>query len=264
MKNFDLKTSVKIVLLIGLGWFLASRLLYGTLNFYIHPRFNGLTLVTAVLLILLAIAYWWQKMGRHEFADMRGHDDHDHDHDHTHEHDHDHEHSHDVPWTGLFILAIPILLGLLVKPQPLGANALDNRELNFSLTAAQSSGLRDSTIETGGTRNILDWLYAFQRQQEPAFFNGEEVDVIGFVYRDERFGDNMFMVSRFTISCCVADANPIGLIVEWPDAPALVDNSWVQVNGTLLAQSFDNRTIPIVQATNVTITEAPAQPYLYE
>ncbi|MEM7331326.1 MAG: TIGR03943 family protein [Chloroflexota bacterium] len=257
MKNIDLKTAVKITLLIGLGWFLASRLIFGTLNFYIHPRFNGLTLGTAIILFLLGVAYWWQKVGRKEFAD-------EHDHDHHHDHDYHHGHSHDIPWSGLFILAIPILLGLFVQPRPLGANALDNRELNFSLTAAQGSNLRDTTIETDGPRNILDWLYDFQRQQDAALFNNREADVVGFVYRDERFGEDQFMVSRFTISCCVADANPIGLIVATDDAPQLTADSWVQVTGKFQVQSFDGQMIPVLIADSITAVDAPSQPYLYE
>ncbi len=257
MKNLDLKTIVKIALLMGLGWFLASRLIFGTLNFYIHPRFNGLTLATAIILFILGIAYWWQKIGRQEFS---GEDSHDHDHDH----DHHHGHSHDIPWSGLFILAIPILLGLFVKPQPLGANALDNRELNFSLTSAQGNNLRDTTIRTDGPRNILDWLYDFQRQSDPAMFNDQEADVIGFVYRDNRFGEDQFMVSRFTISCCVADANPIGLIVESDQTTELTADSWVQVKGRFVVQTFDGRRMPVLIAESITAVDAPSQPYLYE
>lgn len=241
MNAFIVKTVVKMVLLVGLGGFLASRLFNSTLNFYIHPRFNGLTLATAVLLAALGAIYGWQMLR------------------HGGEH-----HHHDVPWLGLFILALPIVLGLFVTPQPLGANALGNRELTFRLSAAPDGSLRTATIETGGTRNILDWLYAFQQEQEPSLFNGQEVDVIGFVYRDEQFSDSQFMVSRFTISCCVADANPIGLIVQWPEAASLAENDWVRVSGRFQAESFNGSRLPVIQAESVTPTDAPKQPYLYE
>lgn len=240
----DTKTIIKMILLVGLGGFLASRLFSGTLNFYIHPRFNGLTLATAVILCLLGVGYWWQV--RQQTAEEG------------------HHHAHDIPWSGLFILALPILLGLFVQPKPLGANALGNRELNFSLTSAQGDNLRASTIETDGSRNILDWLYDFQREQNPELFNDREAEVVGFVYRDERFGETQFMVSRFTISCCVADANPVGLIVEFPDGDSLAADSWVQVNGRFSAQTFNGQTIPLLIAETVTAVDAPSQPYLYE
>lgn len=253
-----MKQTIKVVLLIALGIFLLSRLLNGTLSFYIHPRFNVLTLLTAVGLMGLGLAYAIQQ--RRQSA---------HEHDHDHEHEHEHVHSHDVSWAGLLLLAIPVLLGLLVEPRPLGASALQNREINIgrdvSLVSANApEGSEMSVIANAGERNILDWLYLFQRSSEPTAFNGEEAHVVGFVYQDERFTETQFMVSRFTVSCCVADAAPIGLIVEWPDTAVLTPDSWVEVTGTIQARTFNGVQMPVLVADSVAPTETPSQPYLYQ
>ncbi|MEZ4590458.1 MAG: TIGR03943 family protein [Chloroflexota bacterium] len=257
-----MKQTVKVILLIALGIFLFSRLLNGTLSFYIHPRFNVLTALTAVGLTALGIAYAIQQ--RRQAA-------HNHAHDHEHEHDHAHEHihSHDVSWAGLLLLAIPVVLGLLVEPRPLGASALQNREINIgsdvSLVSANApEGSELSVIANAGERNILDWLYLFQRSGNPTDFDGEEAHVIGFVYQDDRFAATQFMVSRFTVSCCVADAAPIGLIVEWPDTAVLTPDSWVEVSGTIQARTFNGVQMPVLVAESVAPTETPSQPYLYQ
>ncbi len=259
-----MKQIVKVILLIALGIFLLSRLLNGTLSFYIHPRFNTLTALTAVGLTILAIAYALQQ--RQQAMHNRHHD---HEHEHDHNHEHEHVHSHDVSWVGLALLAIPVVLGLLVEPQPLGAAALQNREINIgedvSLVSANApEGSELSVIANAGARNILDWQYLFQRSNNPTDFNGEEAHVIGFVYQDERFSASQFMVSRFTVSCCVADAAPIGLIVEWPDTAVLTADSWVEVSGTIQARTFNGVQIPVLVAESVTPTETPSQPYLYQ
>jgi uncharacterized repeat protein (TIGR03943 family) len=251
-----MKQTVKVILLIALGIFLLSRLLNGTLSFYIHPRFNVLTLLTAVGLTALGIGYAIQQ--RRQSAHV--HDD---------DHEHEHEHSHDVSWAGLLLLALPVVLGLLVEPRPLGASALQNREINVggggSLVSSNApEGSELSVIANAGERNILDWLYLFQRSPDPASFNGEEAHVVGFVYHDERFADTQFMVSRFTVSCCVADAAPIGLIVEWPDTAVLTPDSWVEVTGTLQAGTFNGVEMPVLVAESVLPTETPSQPYLYQ
>jgi uncharacterized repeat protein (TIGR03943 family) len=253
-----MKQTVKVILLIALGLFLLSRLLNGTLSFYIHPRFNVLTLLTAVGLTALGLGYAIQQRRQAAHAHKEGHD-----------HEHDETHSHDVSWAGLLLLALPVLLGLLVEPRPLGASALQNREINFgndvSLVSANApEGSELSVIPNAGERNILDWLYLFQRSTEPTTFNGEEVHVVGFVYQDDRFTNTQFMVSRFTVSCCVADAAPIGLIVEWPDTAVLPPDSWVEVSGTLQARSFNGVEMPVLIAKSVVPTETPAQPYLYQ
>jgi uncharacterized repeat protein (TIGR03943 family) len=256
-----LKTIIKVILFISLGLFLASRLVNGTLSFYIHPRFNVLTAVAAITFILMGLIYAYQ----HRQTILTGADDHDHD-PHDHDHGHDHDHSHDLSWLALAILAIPVLLGVMVQPKPLGAAALGNREINTSMLASAQApgGSQLAVIPTAGERNILDWLYLFRDQGEAAAFDGEPVHVIGFVYRDDRFAADEFMVSRFTVSCCVADAAPIGLIVRWPAAPELAADQWVEVKGTFLAGTFNGDDLPLLIADEVVITEPPAQPYLYQ
>ncbi len=253
-----MKQTIKVLLLIALGLFLLSRLLNGTLSFYIHPRFNVLTALTAVGLTALGLGYAIQQ--RRAAAHAREHSD---------DHEHEHTHSHDVSWAGLFLLALPVVLGLLVEPRPLGASALQNREINIgtdvSLASASApDGSELSVIANAGERNILDWLYLFQRSADPTSFDGQEAHVIGFVFRDDRFADAQFMVSRFTVSCCVADAAPIGLIVEWPDTAVLTADSWVEVTGTIQARTFNGIEMPVLIADRVTPTETPSQPYLYQ
>ena len=86
---------------------------------------------------------------------------------------------------------------------------------------------------------------------------------IGFVYRDIRLEEGQFMVARFAISCCVADASAIGVIVQWPKAAALAQDSWVHVKGKFAIQTFDGQRTPILVADNVEPTNQPARPYLY-
>ena len=255
------KAVIQVGLLATLGIFLFSRYVNGSLSYYIHPRFNGLTALTAAGLVVIAIAY-----GRHHWLRRDNH--HDHQGDDAHDHDHQlvHDHSHDLSWVGLALLAIPIVLGFFVQPRPLGASALGNRQVSVGTLASARApeGSYFTTIATAGERNIMDWLYAFQNARDPGAFDGEEAHVIGFVYRDDRFDAGTFMVGRFTVSCCVADAAPVGLIVRWPQAPELADDEWVEVTGRFETGDFGGITMPILVADAVVKTNAPAQPYLYQ
>jgi uncharacterized repeat protein (TIGR03943 family) len=167
---------------------------------------------------------------------------------------------------GWLILALPLLLGLLVPPQPLQATAVANRELNLTassnLTTLPATGTNAAGDNTT-TWNILDWINAFQRSGGPAALYGQEAQLIGFVYRDERFAADTFMIARFTLSCCVADATPVGLLVRWPEAADLPTDQWVEVRGHLEAGSFDGKSMPILQAEQLTPIAQPDQPYLY-
>jgi uncharacterized repeat protein (TIGR03943 family) len=164
----------------------------------------------------------------------------------------------------MFLIALPIILGLLIPPKPLGAAAMSNREIGIgSVTSATAPKTSQVLARSGVEKNVLDWLIDFRLSKDPAAFNDQEAKVIGFVYRDDRFGEDKFMVSRFVISCCAADAAPLGLVAQWPETGSLANDTWVEVKGRFQAGEFDGEPTPILVAETVTPTDAPAQPYLY-
>jgi putative membrane protein len=156
---------------------------------------------------------------------------------------------------------LPLLLGILMPAQPLGAQAVASRELNVG---GLGLGTDESVLMRAvGERNILDWLRAFGTADDPAAFDGQEATVVGFVFRDETFPADRFMVSRFILSCCVADASAIGLVVSWADSSGLPLDTWVQVQGRFQVDRLASESSPILVADRVVPTTPPNQPYLY-
>ncbi len=250
-----MKPSLKALALIGLGLFLYSRIYTGTLLFYISERFTWLTLLAAMGFIIVGASY------RYRAAQMHNHE---HEHEHEHPHDHaEHQHGH-LSWGGLLLVVLPVILGLLIPPKPLGAAAMSNREISFgSVTSATAPKSNQIISRPAGDKNVLDWLIDFRLSQDPAAFADQEAKVIGFVYRDDRFGEDKFMVSRFVISCCAADGAPLGLVTQWPETGSLTNDAWVEVKGRFQAGEFDGEQMPILVAETVTLTDVPDQPYLY-
>ena len=58
MSSPRVQTTLKTVLLIGLGLFLLSRIVTGTLYYYINERFMVLVVMGIVGLFLLGFGYW--------------------------------------------------------------------------------------------------------------------------------------------------------------------------------------------------------------
>jgi len=239
-----LERTLKGLVLIGLALFLSHSVINGTLLFYINRRFAWLTLVAILLLLLVAAAYRRQvPAGNH------------------HEHGHHQHQAGDNAWIAVALVALPLLLGLLVPPRPLGAQAVGVREVNIDGVGLSND---DAVLmRAAAQRNILDWLRAFQSAADPAAFDGQEASVIGFVFRDGAFASDQFMLSRFVVSCCVADATVVGLIVSWPGSVDLPLDTWVEVRGTFEQGQFDGEIRSILNADSVTPTLPPAQPYLY-
>ena len=234
--------------LLGLAAVLAIRHLDGSLGYYINLRYGWLTVVAIACLTVLGAATLVAGLGRGRGApDTPVH----------------------LPWLGVGLLALPVVLAL-IPPRPLGTDAMATRALQLGSVPA-SAGLAVTAAATltgdDAPRTVLDWLVLFNQAETGAAdlnrFAGRSARVRGFVYRDERFPTGSFMVSRFLLSCCVADAAPIGLAVRWPDADFLDDDAWVWVSGDFAVETFLDERVPVLVAVEVTPAEQPPQPYLY-
>jgi uncharacterized repeat protein (TIGR03943 family) len=242
---------IKALLLILLAIFFAEKFVSGTLYYYIGPRFGWLAIVAVTLLILIGGSY---SLTSNPTSD-EGHDNH-------HHHDHGHDHGDQASAWPILLVALPLVLGVTVPARPLGSSAVDVRGVSTEFTTTASNGERTLTI-VPGERNVLDWVEAINEADEPAEITGEPADVIGFVYRDPRFAADQFMLARFTITCCVADAMAIGIVIEDPAAADYAADTWVRVEGEFAEGTVDGNTMPVLIAEAITPIEPPEQPYLY-
>ncbi len=242
---------LKTIALIGLGLFLFSRLVNGSVYFYINQRFIILTLLAAGGFILIGASLLRQP--------QHNHDDNSHG-EQSHE---GHNHNH-LTWFGLLIIFLPLLLGWLVPPKPLGASAFANRDINVgSLQSVAPPGNNERMGLISGEKNIIDWLIDIDNSLSPEDLDGQEAHVIGFVYRDGRFTQSQFLVGRFIVSCCVADAAPVGLVVQGEETAEFEDDQWIEIWGHFETKTFDGELAPVLIIDKIEAIEQPAQPYLY-
>jgi putative membrane protein len=256
-----IENTLKALLLIALGLFLYSRLANGTLYFYINQRFLGFTLLAIFGLILIGLSYRTGRRSTEEPA--HEHDDHQ-----AHEHDHTgHDHHHGLTWGGVALVLLPIVLGLAVSPQPLGASALANREVNAGLNQTTMPGIVGVAAQKAAAdKNVLDWWKTFRASTnlatDPAILN-QAANVVGFVYQDERYGPDHFMLVRYLVSCCVADASALGLLVTRPEGMELENDQWVEVKGSFIPSDLEGWEMPVLVAEQIAPVSMPDQPYLY-
>jgi putative membrane protein len=233
--------------LLGLGLYLLHKIFSGTLYYYINQRFLWLVALGGAAFLLIGI----MALPKREHAHGDAH------------HEHDHEHS-SPSRLNLLVLAIPLLLGFLVPSRPLDSSALESRGLTTN--ALLGAGGQQAAVELerpSDERTVLDWVRAFNYAIDPAIYAGEQADLIGFVYHDERLGENQFLVGRFAVSCCVADAFAIGVIVESEDAQEWPSNSWVHVSGSMQVGSLGGEVSPLIVAESIKEVPVPPQPYLF-
>ncbi len=237
-----MKPSVKALAIALLALHLLRLIVDGSLLFYINGRFAWLTFLAVLGLLAVSAGF----LGRRDSPGG-----------HSHE-----RHNRGASMGAIMILAV-VLLATLMPAAPLGIDTAAARGVSLETVPSASTG-NSFLAKSDGDKNILDWIVAFSANQNPDSFSGREARVMGFVYRkDDRFDQRTFLVSRFVITCCVADATAAGLLVRSPEAAGLAEDSWVEVAGRFEVGEFQGKSIPVLNADTVTPIPQPAQPYLY-
>jgi uncharacterized repeat protein (TIGR03943 family) len=242
-RQTTLQLWVKALLMIGLGVYFVHNIASGSITNYVNERFAWLSYVAAALFLLIGGFSALHLLRDHGGEGAHGHD-------HTHE---------PISWRVLAILAVPLVLGTLIPSKPLGAEAISG---GVNLSSAATVGSSEAFNVPPEQRNVLDWLRAFNNADYKQF-DGQTANVIGFVYNEPSFAPNEFMVARFTISCCVADATAIGLPVYWANAADLTQGQWIAVKGDFKVSDFGGDPMPVIQAASVDQVAQPEHTYLY-
>ncbi|MGI8706973.1 MAG: TIGR03943 family putative permease subunit [Actinomycetota bacterium] len=155
---------------------------------------------------------------------------------------------------GLTIL--PVVTVLALPPASLGSFAADRRS---SLASAGFSG--DAGDISSGEVTLVDVASALRSgegMQQLTKRAGAEVGFVGFVTRDPGMPADEFLLTRFLVSCCAADALSIQVRVVGAPPGRFEADQWVRAEGLLYPLGGE----VIVDATLVEGVPRPDRPYL--
>lgn len=275
MSSSDVRSNAAAYL--GLGSVLAAALctlwlaLVGHLDLYINPRYSVFTVVLAAVGVPASIAGL--------VATARGYG-------HTHgddvdEHDADADAHEPGPGPGrgrrravrlalggaAAVVTIGVTVAMLVlPPTTLSARTAQQRSVD-SATLSNATG-SESAVQLLGSEGVdtseygvKDWAALIRQTTDTTALVGKQVELTGFVVPGD---GGSFTLTRFVISCCAVDAQPVGLGVVTGDGTGTVpdEGQWVTVRGALAAnpdQSADARIV--VKAAKITDIAQPEDPY---
>ncbi|SOC89825.1 TIGR03943 family protein [Curtobacterium sp. 314Chir4.1] len=269
---------------LGLGSVLAVALctlwlaLAGHLDLYINPRYSVFTIVLGAVAVPASIA------GLVVVA--RGHE-------HVHD-DEEHEHrpgptppvpdrrasggpavpvgrgAGRLPRIVLGGVAALVTIGvtaamLVLPPTTLSARTAQQRSVDSAtLSNATGSEAAVSLLGSGAVDTseygVKDWAALIRQTTDTTSLVGKQVRLSGFVVPGS---DGSFTLTRFVISCCAVDAQPVGLGVV-TDGTVPDEDQWVTVTGALAAnpdQAADARIV--IKAATVKKIAQPKDPYEY-
>jgi uncharacterized repeat protein (TIGR03943 family) len=249
--RFDLARFAPQVILAGYGALILSLFARNVLSWYINPVYIVPTTLAGAVLVVLALAGLMRT--RHPAESPCEGDD----------------CSALEPspriWT-YGILAVPLFLGLFFPPRSLAAFSANQRGLSIagtSMVHGVAAVRRVSLSVDTRSFSMSDWVGALSADPNPRDYLGKPVTVSGIVvHNSASVPPGYIMVIRYFVTCCIADARPVGLIVDDTSHGALKDNQWVSVTGTMRSASYQGQKVAVVQPKSLVPTRSQS-PYIY-
>jgi putative membrane protein len=156
----------------------------------------------------------------------------------------------------LAFMVVPVVLVLALPPATLGSFSAGKR------AGFASAGIATSAGDAGtGAISLIDVAAAqTTKEGETALAGraGENVDLVGFVVRYADTPADELLLTRYIVTCCVADATVAQVRVVNVQPGAFSANEWVDVKGAIYPLGREI----IVNASSVVGVPRPEHPYL--
>ena len=165
-------------------------------------------------------------------------------------------------WAKAAILLIPVVFLWTIYGQSLGTDAFAKRILQSGPAVplkVNNSGKMPPKAILDNATSLLDLILYTEE------FNGKAVAVEGMVYRGAQAEKNTFLLFRFAVTCCAADAVPFSIRVKTAAPEDLPNDTWVRVEGHFRFETNNEKQILSISADNIqTIpTPPPEKRYMF-
>lgn len=219
----------------------------GQLVLYIHPRYIVFTVVMAVIALALSIAA----------VLVQPHDD-----------DDEAQRPGGLGIAAVVVAAVFVVGLVALPPATLSAETASQRDIVGSTAGSDAQLVEDADAaptEAFAKFTVVDWSSLLRQTGDLEFYAGKPVDVVGFIVADADAPQDVFLVSRFIVTCCAVDAQPVGVPVYSPGwQQRLAVDDWVRVTGEFTTNPAAASTQPLaIDPAAVEIVEQPSEPYLY-
>jgi uncharacterized repeat protein (TIGR03943 family) len=276
---------VLLTLVVGIStlWLSAT----GQLVLYIHPRYVVFTVIMIAIGMVLSLGVLVLAPSSRDAGvedDGHGHGGHD---GHSHGHAHD-AHADElrapaerprrrrrgraaartaaVAGGALVTTAVAVSL-VVLPPATLTSATAGQRDVNSSTASLAGTSVEDAAsadADAYAAFSVLDWAGLLRQTSDLSFFEGKTADVVGFVVPA---GDDpdVFYVSRFVVTCCAVDAQPVGVPVHLVDWRSQVSaDEWLDVSGGFQTNPSRTSSDPIALVPDeLEKVGQPSDPYLY-
>ena len=166
-------------------------------------------------------------------------------------------------WSSTLLL-ITALLGFIITPRVFTSQTAIQRGVTDTLSMTRSHPVAFRSAKRPEARSLIDWVRTLNVYPEPDTYTGQKVKVQGFAIHPKEFPDQFLMLARFVITCCAADAYPVGLPVKLTQSrAAYAPDTWLEIEGEMITETLAGKRQLTIQASSIKPIDEPKKPYDY-
>lgn len=234
-----------VVAMAAWGALLIKFWISGKLGILIHPNYFALTLSGGFFMVIVAIfqglKLWRQPKGvRMQHFSLLS-----------------------PQWLSV-ILLVSALVGFIFPLKPFASQTAIKRGLQDATVVTRARPQAFRTESNPEARSLLEWVRTLDVYPEPDAYQGQKVSVDGFVVYPENLSNNYLTLARFAITCCAADAYPVGLPVKLKQGrQAYPVDQWFTVKGQMQTETLEGKRQLVIVADSLKPIDEPKNPYSY-
>ncbi len=157
------------------------------------------------------------------------------------------------------ILLVPVVFIFSAGDQTLGGFALSKR----TLASPEKTGL--SPAPTGKKQDDPDTSdpSILKLIQEWDRYKDTRVTLEGVYYEPREKDETMAVVFRYLVTCCAADALPLGVFMKNQGVGEIKDNDWVRVTGVVSQETLDGTAVIFMALERIEKIPQPSKDAIY-
>ena len=159
------------------------------------------------------------------------------------------------------LLALPAMFILSSGSAEFGSDVVANR---FTLQNTRRKGPQSPSLQPGSLRtdsvydvDLVELVYS----QEA--ISGKRTKTIGMIYRSKDLPEGYDYCFRYVMTCCAADAMPVGVFIRRQDSVNIEEKSWYEIEGTVTPDSLDGFFVVKLEDAIIRKIPKPEQTWLY-
>jgi uncharacterized repeat protein (TIGR03943 family) len=225
----------------------------GQLRLLIHPNYDWLVIVTGFVLVVASgvrgYYLWRQSLSANDDLSSR-------------------QHLNLLPsaWSRSLLIGSAVM-GLVFTPQAFASQTAIHRgvvENMTMMTQVKPQAFRGASQPQD--RSLIEWIRTLQVYPEPDAYIGQKAKLQGFVVYPPNLPEQYFLLTRFVITCCAADAYPVSLPVKLSQGSQrqnFKSDQWLEVTGTMITDTLEGKRRLVLQADTLQPIAQPKNPYDY-